>query len=180
MDVVVSQIKFATMKKLLFALCFFSCVKGFAQTEETAGKQFYNKLFDYDFVERKPIFPFTADSLRNFYLSHFTAFDSLIGRCIERGDTAKYIRVHFEFILDESGVAYDPKFLFVGSIRYKSGSSDKKIKYFDDLKTYFNDATKQMIKMMPSWRPALQNNVRVNCRKEDFFQFWLGINPPTE
>ncbi len=152
----------------------------FAQTEETVGKQYYNKLFEYDYVERKPIFPFTADSLRNFYLSHFTAFDSLVTRCIDHGDTAKYIRVHFEFVLDENGVAYDPKFLFIGSTRYKSSSGDKKIKYFDDLKTYFNDATKTMVKAMPTWRPALQNNVRVNCRKEDFFQLWLGINPPTE
>ncbi len=165
------------MKKILFAFCLITSLQTFAQTEETAGKQYYNRLFEYDFVERKPIFPYTADSLRSFYLSHFTAFDSLLSRCVERGDTGKYIRVHFEFIIDQNGVAYDPKFIYIGSTRYKSGSGDKKIKYFDDLKSYFNDAIKPMIKKMPTWRPALQNNVRVDCRKEDYFQFWLGLTP---
>jgi hypothetical protein len=54
------------------------------------------------------------------------------------------------------------------------------VKYFDDMKAELNDAVKKMIKIMPTWRPALQNNVRVSCRKEDYFQFWLGINPPSE
>ena len=165
------------MKKLFLAICFFSCLNSFSQTEETVGKQFYNRLFTYNYVERKPIFPSTADSLRNFYLSHFTGFDSLVTKCIERGDTAKYIRVHFEFVLDENGVGYNPNFLYIGSTRYRSANDDKKIKYFDDLKTYFNTATKEMIKAMPMWRPALQNNVRVNCVVKDYFQFWLGINP---
>lgn len=168
------------MKNIIIAICLLGSVHCFSQTEETAGKQYYNRLFEYDYVERKPIFPAGADSLRNFYLSHFTAFDSLVTRCIANGDTAKYIRVKFEFILDENGIAYDPKFLSIATTRYKSSSGDKKVKYFDDLKTEFNDAIKKMVKAMPTWRPALQNNVRVACRKEDFFQFWLGINPPSE
>jgi len=168
------------MKKIFIALYLLGTLQGFSQTEETVGKQYYYKLFEYDYVERKPIFPFTADSLRNFYLSHFTAFDSLVTRCISNGDTAKYIRVHFEFVLDESGMAYDPKFSYIGSTRYKSSKSDKKIKYFDDLQPDFNDAVKLMVRAMPTWRPALQNGIRVNCRKEEFFQFWLGIKPPID
>ena len=100
------------MKKIFLAVCFFSCLSSFSQTEETVGTQFYKRLFEYDFVERKPIFPFTADSLRNFYLSHFTGFDSLITKCIERGDTAKYIRVHFEFVLDEISAVLKPIFFW--------------------------------------------------------------------
>ncbi len=170
------------MKKILLSYCcILIAIATIAQTNDEAnfGDRFYNKIFDEDFVERKPVFPFTKDSLQNFYLSHFTGYDSLITKVIDNGDTAKYIRVHFQFILDENGVAYEPKFKFIGSTRYAGGSGDKKLKYFDALKTYFQQAIKEMMMKMPAWRPALQNNRRVNCRKDDYFQFWVGILPPS-
>ena len=34
------------------------------------------KLYNYDFVELKPVFPYGGDTLRNIYLSNFVGFDS--------------------------------------------------------------------------------------------------------
>jgi hypothetical protein len=136
-----------------------------------------NKLYNYDYVERKPVFPFGGDTLRNIYLANFLGFDSLAARAIDKADTGKYIRVHFEFILDEYGIPYEPKFLYVGSTRYASGSGDKKLKYFDDIKPYFQNAVTKMINKLPNWKPALQNNQRVHCIVKDYFQFWLGMGP---
>lgn len=137
----------------------------------------YRKIYDDAYVEKKPFFAASKDSLRNYYLSHFIGFDSLVQRAINNGDTAKYIRVHFEFVVDEYGVPYDAAFTYIGSTRYGSSGGDKKLKYFDDIKPYFKNAIKVMISKMPTWKPALQNNIRVDCSVQDYFQFWLGINP---
>ncbi len=146
-------------------------------TNTNASINQIRRIYNYDYVERKPIFIAGKDSLNNIYLSYFTGFDSLAMRCIEKGDTAKYIRVHFEFVVDENGTPYDGKFSYVGTTRYGSSNGDRKVKYFDDIKGYFNDAIKKMIKYIPSWKPAMQNSVRVSCLVKDYFQFWLGINP---
>jgi hypothetical protein len=95
------------MKKTILAICLFISLQSHSQIDEGLGNQYYKRVFEYDYVERKPIFPYTADSLRNFYLSHFTVGDSLLARCIANGDTAKYIRVKFEFVIDENGNTYD-------------------------------------------------------------------------
>lgn len=167
------------MKKYLILICSLYFLKNVhAQTiASESSKQYYLNIFDYDYVEKKPVFVAGADSLRNFYLLHFTAYDSLISKAILKGDTAKFIRVHFEYIIDENGIPYNPSFNYIGSTRYASSSGDKKIKYLNYLKDYFDKAIKQMIYKMPNWRPALQNNVRVRCKVEHYFQFWLGINP---
>lgn len=167
------------MKKYFILICSLYFLKNVqAQRISTeSSKQYYLNIFDYDYVEKKPVFVAGADSLRNFYLSHFTAYDSLISKAVLKGDTAKFIRVHFEYIIDENGIPYKPSFTYIGSTRYASSSGDKKIKYLNNLKDYFDNAIKQMIYKMPNWRPALQNNVRVRCKVEHYFQFWLGINP---
>ncbi|MBW7952498.1 MAG: hypothetical protein H3C56_08080 [Chitinophagaceae bacterium] len=166
------------MKTILCLLLTCSSIISFAQRESPNNNtQFYNRTFEYDYVERKPVFVAGTDSLKRFYISHFNAFDSLVERCINKGDTAKYIRVYFDFIIDENGIPYSPEFSYIASSNKASSTSDKKLKYFNDLKNYFNDAVKTMIKKMPNWRPALQNNVRVKCNVRDYFQIWLGINP---
>ena len=146
-------------------------------TNTNASINQIRRIYDYDFVDKKPIFIAGKDSLNNLYLSYFSGLDSLAVRCIDNGDTAKYIRVHFEFVIDENGTPYDGKFSYIGTTRYGSSSGDKKVKYFDDLKEYFNGAIKKMIQYIPTWKPALQNNIRVSCFVKDSFQFWLGINP---
>jgi hypothetical protein len=167
------------MKKFLILVCSY-CILNNVQSQRIAtesSKQYYLNIFDYDYVEKKPVFVAGKDSLRSFYLSHFTAYDSLVSQAILKGDTAKYIRVHFEYIIDDNGIPYNPAFNYIGSTRYAHSNGDKKIKYLNNLKEYFDKAIKQMIYKMPNWRPALQNNVRVRCKVEDYFQFWLGINP---
>jgi hypothetical protein len=170
------------MKKfLLLLLISLGSLPIFAQQNEEAtfGSSFYNKIFDEDYVERKPVFRYTKDSLMNFYLANFNGYDTLLNKAIDNGDTAKYIRVHFEYVIDVNGVPYQPKFKYVGSTKYSSGSGDKKLKYFDASKDFFNKAIKDMLLHLPSWRPALQNNKIVDCRHEDYFQLWVGINPPS-
>lgn len=166
------------MNKFFIAFLLFNSFNVNAQrnTNVMAEEQ-YKKIFEYNYVERKPVFPATKDSLRNYYLSHFIGFDSLVAKCVANGDTAKYIRVHFEFVVDEEGTAYNGKFTYIGSTKYGSGSGDKKLKYFDDTKPYFNSAIKKMISYMPIWKPALQNNIRVQCRINDYFQLWLATTP---
>ncbi|HNJ58918.1 MAG TPA: hypothetical protein PLH33_07770, partial [Chitinophagaceae bacterium] len=81
------------MKKILILLFVMAFnYNSFSQGIATeSAKQFYNKIFEYDYVEKKPIFVAGRDSLRNFYLSHFNAFDSIVTRAIIKGDTAKYL-----------------------------------------------------------------------------------------
>ncbi len=179
------------MKKIIFLLLLLVQIQSFAQDvlgdsrnrtasharDINTSDQAYKRIYEYDFVDKKPIFKYSKDTLRNFYMANFTAFDSLAAACIEKGDTAKYIRVHFEFTIDENGVLYDGKYLYTGSTRYAGGSGDKKIKYLDDQKAYLDNAIKKMVPRIPSWYPALQNNIRVKCAVKDYFQFWLGINP---
>lgn len=169
------------MKSLITTILIVSCLQVFAQRDIGANNAAaYKKIYEYAYVEKKPFFAASKDSLRNYYLSHFIGFDSLVQRAISNGDTAKYIRVHFEFVVDEYGVPYDASFTYIGSTRYGSSSGDKKLKYFDDIKPYFKNAIKVMISKMPTWKPALQNNVRVECSVQDYFQFWLGINPESK
>lgn len=174
---------------LLLFICF--TVSGFTQEIQSddrnrpanrtrgnnAAGQAYNRLYEYNFVERKPIFRYSKDTLQNFYVANFIGIDSLASYCIEKGDTAKYIRVNFEFIIDENGTPYDGNFLSIGTTKYAGSSGFSKIKYVDNLKEYFDKAIKQMVRKIPNWYPAMQNNVRVNCIVKDYFQFWLGINP---
>jgi len=149
-----------------------------AQRDANPGAtQFYNRIFEYNYVEKKPIFVAGEDSLKRFFMANFNAYDSLVARAVNKGDTAKYIRVNFEYTIDENGIPYGGEFLYIGSTKYAKSQGDKKIKYFNDLNKYFNNAIKEMIKKMPNWRPAIQNNVRVKCSVKDYFQIWLGINP---
>ena len=192
-----NNIKKNTMKKIWFTLLLFFCLQVDAQVindrnlsqnanGNSSSNRFRNnqntdetkkKLYNYDVVERKPVFPYGGDTLRSIYLSNFLGFDSLATKAIDKADTGKYIRVHFEYILDEYGIAYEPKFLYIGSTRYASGSGDKKLKYFDENKAYFQDAVTKMIHKLPTWKPALQNGQRVHCIVKDYFQFWLGMGP---
>lgn len=179
------------MKKLLFVLLVLTQTQSFAQDvlgdsrnrtanhsrDINTSDQAYKRIYEYDYVDRKPVFRYSKDTLRNFYMANFIAFDSLVAACIEKGDTAKYIRVHFEFTIDENGVPYDGKYLYTGTTKYAGGSGDKKVKYLDEQKAYLDNAVKKMIPRIPAWYPAMQSNVRVKCAVKDYFQFWLGINP---
>ena len=104
------------MKSLITTIVILSSLKLFAQRDIGANNSaVYKRIYEYAYVEKKPFFAASKDSLRSYYLSHFIGFDSLLQRAISNGDTAKYIRVHFEFVVDEYGVPYDASFTYIGS-----------------------------------------------------------------
>lgn len=142
------------------------------------SQMMYNKVYDARYVEKPPVFMAGADSIKRFYYFHFERLDSIVSKAVNNGDTAKYIRIYFSFIVDKNGSAYDAKFTRIASTRYAGSNGAKTIKYFFEDKAPYQAAVKKMIQQMPFWKPALQNMVPVNCEMEDYFQFWIGINPP--
>jgi hypothetical protein len=173
------------MKNIVLLLMLFATIANAQQRRyyDNNGRGFNtenqvnNRIYNANYVEKKPFFKGGQDSLNNLYLQYFQGFDSLVARCVDKGDTAKYIRVHFQFVVDNMGTLYDAKFTYVGSTRYRASSGDKKIKYFDDLKPYFENNVKNMISHIPAWVPALHAGMRVACTVEDYFQLWLGTQP---
>ena len=83
----------------LVAICIY--VSGFAQQKST----YYNRAFEAKYMQTPPVFVAGKDSLRRFYFTHFPAFDTVISKAVEKGDTAKYIRIYFSFYIDENGSA---------------------------------------------------------------------------
>ncbi|MGL1180882.1 hypothetical protein ACSTLD_24525, partial [Vibrio parahaemolyticus] len=65
-----------------------------------------------------PIFPYGVDSIRRYYYNHFDGFDSLLSKAIQYGDTARYIRVYFEFVINNYGNASEAKFLRVAATQH--------------------------------------------------------------
>ena len=143
-----------------------------------SGNMYYNRIFDADRMQYPPVFVPGKDSLQRFYLSNFTAFDSVAYWAINAGDTAKYIRVYVSFVIDENGALYNPKFEKVGTTRYAASENTLTVKYFFDHKPTLQVAVEEMLQNMPMWRPGLENNIKVKATVHSYFQFWLGINPP--
>lgn len=167
------------MKSIWFLVFVFSSIVSVAQSINPTNRSgFASRVFEAEYVERPPIFLAGRDSLQRFYYSHFPILNEVVDKAVEQGDTAKFIRIYFSFVVDKSGVLYNAKFEKIASTKYASGSGAKTIKYFNEDKTTLNDAIKKMIQKMPMWRPALQYNNPVDCRVEDYLQFWVGINPP--
>jgi hypothetical protein len=160
------------MKQILIVVFIFSCFSGFAQS------QFYNRAFEAKYMQKPPVFPAGKDSLRRFYFMHFPAFDTVINKAVEKGDTAKFIRIYFSFFLDENGFAYEPSFDRVASTRSGNTENAKTIKYFFDMKPVLDKAIKDMVNKMPQWRPGIQDGVIVKTQCEDYLQFWVGLTPP--
>ena len=102
----------------------------------------------------------------------------MLTKVIAMGDTAKYIRVCFSFVIAADGSPYDPYFLVIGSTQYGKSAGMRLLKYFDADKKYYEGLIKQMIAKMTFWKPGLYNGIPVDSRVEDYLQFWVGINPP--
>ncbi len=170
------------MKQLLFILFIFCSFALFAQQQRTANEfnqqGLAHKLYDAAFLENPPLFVFGADSAKRFYFHHFNGYDSVLLKCIAKGDTAKYIRIYFSFIIDKDGMCYDIQFDRVGATRYAKSELARTLKYFTGLEKYFNTHLQKMIREMPLWKPALQYQQPVDCKVHDYIQFWVGINPP--
>lgn len=143
------------------------------------AKSNYSRLFEARYVQKPPQYPFGADSCKRFYYAIFGGFDSVLSKVIEQGDTAKYIRVYFSFIVDKNGSPYEGRFERIAGTTYARGESARTLTYFSEDRKYYNKLIAAMVARMPFWKPALQNGIPVDCRVNDFLQFWVGINPPS-
>ncbi len=148
-----------------------------AQSQSSA-QQYSNRTYEAKYVERAPVFIPGKDSLKHFYFSKFPAFDTVLTKAVENGDTAKYLRVYFSFYIDEQGYTYEPQFNRVASTRSAATENAKTIKYFFDMKDVLQKAVKEMINRMPQWRPGLQDGVVVKTHYSDYLQFWVGLSAP--
>lgn len=167
------------MKGLLYCLLVGSCLKAMTQKSSSLIIKPYEQVFDARFVQSPPVFPSGAGSCKRFYSIHFKGVDSILVKAVANGDTAKYLRVYFSFIVDRNGAVYDAHFERVASTRYAKTLGAKTITYFVADGKYYQEAVKQMIGKMPFWKPALQNGIPVSCRMQDFIQFWIGLTPPS-
>jgi hypothetical protein len=156
------------MKNIFICLLVLCCTKAISQTRAFTTedeKSIYDKIYEAKYVEKPPIFTFGADSCRRFYFTHFGGFDSVLNTAVSKGDTAEYIRIYFSFVVDKRGVPYDAKFERIASAESPRTPNAKTIRYFAEDKKYYD-------------QPATQNMQPVECKMDDFLQFWVGINPP--
>jgi hypothetical protein len=160
------------MKTLFLPALLFAAASCCAQTS------YYNRVFEAKYMNRPPVFLSGKDSLKHFYYNHFTAYDTVIGKVVANGDTAKYIRIYFSFNLDESGFMYDPQFERVASTRSAITEGAKTIRYFNEMREVLQKAVKEMLKKMPQWRPGVQDGQPVKTLNYDYLQFWIGLTPP--
>ena len=95
---------------------------------------------------------------------------------VNRGDTAKYVRVYFSFIVDKYGLVYDTHFLRIASTQYAKSAGAKVLSYFFENRHYYGKIIQQMLLDIPLWKPAIRNGITVACRVEDYLQFWIGLS----
>lgn len=101
--------------------------------------------------------------------------DSLISKAVAHGDTAKYLRIYFSFVVDKYGFFTDTHFIRAASTRYAKSFTAKTITYIGN-EAYYEKLVKEMLRKMSPWKPALKDGVPVSCRIVDYFQFLLTQN----
>ena len=143
----------------------------------TISGQRYGHVYESRYVQQPPLYPMGIDSARRYYFQHFSGMDSLLPKAIANGDTSKYLRVYFSFVVDKYGLITEPHFIRIASTRYAQSLNAKTVIYFLEDELYYEKAIKQILRKMGSWKPAMKDGVSVSCRVEDYFQFWLGITP---
>jgi hypothetical protein len=136
-----------------------------------------NKIYEARYLQSPPVFPFGTDSCQRFYFTHFKGIDSVLYKTGANGDTAKYIRVCFSFVVDKYGSAYDAHFEKMASTQYEKSVTARTLKYFSATE-YYQRLIKNMMDKMPLWKPALLNGRAVDCRINEYLQFWVGTRPP--
>jgi hypothetical protein len=140
----------------------------------TISGQRYDHVYALRYVQQAPVYPMGIDSAKRYYFNHFPGMDSLLPKAITNGDTLKYIRVYFSFVIDKYGLITEPHFIRIASTRYAQSLNARTANYFFEDEFYYEKAIKQMLRKMGFWKPALQNGIPVSCRIEDYFQFWVG------
>ncbi len=135
-------------------------------------------IYDARYVQIPPAFPFGTDSCKHYYFNQFKGFDSLIVKAVEQGDTGKFLRIYFSFVVDKNGFVLDGQFLKIASTRMANSLGAKTVSYFANQKSYFNRKIQMMCLEMPLWKPAMQNGFPVSSRVFDFLQCWVGLTKP--
>ena len=144
----------------------------------TVSAQRNDHVFESRYVQKAPVYLMGDDSAGRYYFHHFPGMDSLLPKAIAYGDTLKYLRVYFSFVIDKYGLITEPHFIRIASTRYAQSKNAKTVNYFLQDEAYYEKAIKQMLRKMGFWKPALQNGIPVSCRIEEYLQFWVGITPP--
>lgn len=167
------------MRYFISCLLLFISSEASTQIGESSSAAPQDAILEVRYVQFPPAFPFGTDSCKRFYFINFTGLDSMLINAVAMGDTVKYLRVYFSFIVDRNGLAYNARFVRVASTRYAKSLGAKTIRYFFERSKYYEKAIKKMFLKMPLWKPAIQNGKPVSCRMEDYIQFWVGLSPPS-
>ncbi len=162
------------MKKIMVTACFFQLTQGYAQIPRLRGSQVYRETW----LTRKPVFTFGVDSCQRYYYYHCDGLDTLLQLLQARGDTAKYIRLYFSFVIDHRGILSDPRFVRVGATAYAGTKFSRTLTYFSSHRHFFQKIIEHMLLLMPFWKPGLLNGIPVDARVEDYIQFWVGKQLP--
>lgn len=162
------------MKKMIWIGCLFLATKGFAQMKQSHLPVVYNAKS----ITHPPLFPFGFDSCQRYYYYHCEGLDSLLLLLQLKGDTAKFIRLHFSFVIDYRGLLNDPRFLRVSATSYAGSNYSRTLTYFSNYQGFFQKMIQRMLLPMPFWKPGLLNGLPVYARVEDYIQFWIGKRLP--
>jgi hypothetical protein len=136
-----------------------------------------NKVYDARYLQIPPAYPPGTDSCQRFYFTHFKGIDSVLYKTGLNGDTVKYIRVCFSFVVDKYGSVYDAHFERMASTQFPKSFTARTLKYFTAVE-YYEYLIRNMMNKMPLWKPALVNGRTVDCRIYEYLQFWVGTRPP--
>lgn len=164
------------MKKLVFCLLPFLSIELVAQMGYQRNLNFNYSVIDAKYLEKPPVFIFGVDSCKHFYFNNFKGFDSVLAKVVANGDTAKYIRIYFSFLIDKGGIPYHSKFLKIAATRYPNNLSARTLLYFNADQKYYDHLVQQMIFKMGWWKPGLLHGLPIECKVEDYIQFWVGLN----
>jgi hypothetical protein len=151
-----------------------------SNAQEGFINHYYAGVFEENFIERKAIFLPGSDSLYQFFLNAFKGFDTILANCIEQGDTNRFIRIYFSYIIDENGFVYQPIFERIAATPSASTQKAKTLGYFNYYKQYLQKMVKQMMYKMPRWKPGLQHGRPVKCRFATYLQIWVGKGLPLQ
>lgn len=141
-----------------------------AQRNSNSYSPGFEKIYESRYVQQPPVHDWGPDSCNRYYFDHFGDISSIVSAAVMQGDTAKYLRVYFSFVINRFGFISEPRFIKLASTRYAQSVSARTLTYLNN-DAWYEKQVKQMLRNMPPWRPALQNGVPVNCRVETWFQF---------
>ena len=166
------------MKKLIFCLSLLISICSISQKMYKPNPAYSYSIVKAAYLSKQPVFSLGVDSCKHFYFTHFNGFDSLLSKVVAYGDTAKYIRIYFSFIVDKVGIPYDAKFEKIAATSFPNSLHARTLSYFNNDQKYYEHLLQLMILKMSWWKPGLLNGLPVDSRVDDYIQFWVGLSLP--